>query len=61
MTPRTYAHTEPYADSLFGVHPDYKSHSGVCTTLGRGMFYSKSTVQKLVTTSSRQADLVAVT
>ena len=49
-----------YADSSFGVHPDYKSHSGVCTTLGRGMFYSKSTVQKLVTTSSCQAELVAV-
>lgn len=49
-----------YADSSFGVHPDYKSHSGVCTTLGRGAFYSKSTVQKLVTTSSCQAELVAV-
>ena len=49
-----------YADSSFGVHPDFKSHSGVSTTLGRGMFYSKSTVQKLVTTSSYQAELVAV-
>ena len=49
-----------YADSAFGVHPDYKSHSGVCTTLGQGMFYAKSTVQKLVTTSSCQAELAAV-
>ena len=49
-----------YADSSFGIHPDYKSHLGVCTTLGRGMFYSIFTIQKLVTTSSCQAELVAV-
>ena len=25
------------ADSSFDVHPDFKLHSGVCTTLGKGM------------------------
>ena len=28
-----------YADASFGVHPDFKSHSGVSTMSGRGMFY----------------------
>jgi hypothetical protein len=37
-----------------------RSHSGVCLTLGVGAFYSKSTAQKLNTTSSCEAELVAL-
>ena len=36
-----------------------KSHTGVCISLGTGCFYAKSTGQKINTTSSCQAELVA--
>ena len=34
------------------------SHSGACTSQGQGAYYSKSTAQKMNTTSSCEADLV---
>ena len=49
-----------YIDASFGVHPDRKSHTGVMTTMGRGAFYTKSTAQKINTTSSCEAELVAL-
>ena len=49
-----------YIDASFGVHQDRKSHTGVFTTLGRGAVYTKSTTQKINTTSSCEAELVAV-
>jgi hypothetical protein len=49
-----------YIDASFGVHPDKKSHTGVMTTMGRGAFYTKSTGQKINTTSSCEAELVAL-
>ena len=49
-----------YIDASFGVHQDRKSHTGVFTTLGRGAVYTKSTTQKIKTTSSCEAELVAV-
>ena len=49
-----------YVDASFAVHPDMKSHTGVCISLGTGCFYAKSTGQKINTTSSCQAELVAV-
>ena len=36
-----------------------KSHTGVCISLGTGCFYAKPTGQKINTTSSCQAELVA--
>ena len=48
-----------YIDASFAVHPDSKSHTGVCVSLGIGCFYAKSTGQKINTTSSCQAELVA--
>jgi hypothetical protein len=50
---------QSYIDASFGVHSDWKSHTGSCQTLGRGAFYSKSVKQKLVTKSSSEAELVA--
>ena len=47
-------------DASFAVHHDMKSHTGVCISLGTGCFYAKSTGQKINTTSSCQAELVAV-
>ena len=49
-----------WVDASFGVHQDRKSHTGVCSTLGRGMWHCKSTAQKLNTTSSTEAELVGV-
>jgi hypothetical protein len=49
-----------YIDASFGVHPDKKSHTGVMVTMGRGAFYTKSTVQRINTTSSCEAELVAL-
>jgi len=49
-----------WVDASFGVHMDKKSHTGVCSTLGLGMWHSKSTAQKLNTTSSTEAELVGV-
>ena len=37
-----------------------KSHTGVLCTLGTSAFYTKSTTQKINTTSSYEADLVAL-
>ena len=54
MTIRTYI------DASFAVHSDFKSHTGICITMGIGWFYAKSTGQKINTTSSCQAELVAL-
>ncbi len=49
-----------YIDASFAVHDDCKSHSGSLATLGHGAYYTKSTTQKLNTTSSCEAELVAL-
>jgi hypothetical protein len=49
-----------FIDASFATHPDSKSHSGVCVTLGTGAYYSRSSTQKLNTTSSCEAELVAL-
>jgi hypothetical protein len=47
-------------DGAFAVHDDMKSHTGAFMTLGRGMMNGGSTKQKINTTSSTQAEVVAV-
>jgi hypothetical protein len=50
-----------YVDASYLTHSDSKSHSGYCMSFGEiGTFYSKSTVQKLVATSSTHAELRAL-
>ena len=56
LPPRVYT----FIDAAHAVHPDMKGHTGVCVTLGTGMLYSKSTSQKINTTSSCQSELVAL-
>ena len=48
-----------FIDVSFAVHNDYKSQSGVFITCGLGALYVKSTVPKLNTKSSSEAELVA--
>jgi hypothetical protein len=46
-----------HVDASYLVHPDSKSHTGFCMSFGDiGTFYSKSSKQKLVTTSSTHAE-----
>jgi len=47
-----------YVDASFAVHPDFKSHTGACMTLGTGVPISMSRKQKLKTRSSTEAELV---
>jgi len=50
-----------YADASFATHPDgMKSHSGILLSIGRGPVLVKSSKQKLVTKSSTEAELVAL-
>ena len=49
-----------FIDGAFAVHEDMKSHSGSFMTFGKGMMNGNSTKQKLNTTSSTHAELVAV-
>ena len=45
-------------DASFAMHPDCKSHTGACLTLGHGSVLSISAKQKINTKSSTKAELV---
>ena len=47
-------------DALFALHPDCKSHTGACPTLGHGSMLSISTKQKINIKSSIKTELVGV-
>ena len=50
-----------YVDAAYLSHADSKSHTGYCLSFGTvGSFYSKSSKQSLVTTSSTHAELRAI-
>jgi hypothetical protein len=50
-----------YIDAAYAVHQDAKSHTGCCVILGEsGSCYMKSAKQKIVTKSSTEAELVAL-
>jgi hypothetical protein len=50
-----------HVDASYLAHPDAKSHTGYCLSFGRfGSFYSKSSKQKLVATSSTHAEIRAL-
>lgn len=51
---------EAYIDAAYGVHVDGKSHSGSTITLGGGAIYVSSKKQKIVSKSSTEAELVAI-
>jgi hypothetical protein len=51
---------EIYIDASHGVYEDRKSISGIIVTIGRGAVYSSSVRQRIVTTSSTEAELVAI-
>ena len=50
-----------YVDASYLTHPDSKSHQGYCMSFGDiGTFYSKSSKQQLVSTSSTQSEIRAL-
>ena len=51
---------EAYIDAAYGVHADAKSHTGTVITLGQGPIFVKSSGQKLVSKSSTEAELIAM-
>lgn len=49
-----------YVDASHANHKDFKSHSGCVITMGTGAVHCKSSKQSLVTKSSTEAELVAI-
>ena len=49
-----------YIDASYGTHHDYKSHSGVLISVGRGPIYCSSSKQKLNSKSSTESEMIAV-
>ena len=49
-----------HIDASYGVHIDGKSHSGMFVSLGSGPILVKSSKQKIVTKSSTEAELIAL-
>ena len=47
-----------WIDATYGVHDDFKSHTGGSISMGTGIVHSKSSKQKLNTKSSTEAELV---
>ena len=55
-----FTQNSPSQNIYFFTHTFYKSHTGICISLGVGVYYAKSTAQKINTTSSCQAEMVAL-
>ena len=49
-----------FIDGAFAVHPDMRSHTGAFMTFGKGMVDGSAKTQKINTTSSTEAEVVAV-
>lgn len=49
-----------HVDTSFAVHPDMRSHTGGCMSMGQGAVISISTKYKLNTKSSTEAEVVGV-
>jgi hypothetical protein len=49
-----------YIDAAYGVHVDYRSHTGVVISIGLGPVYASSARQKINTKSSTEAELVGL-
>ena len=52
--------SEWWVDASFAIHDDMRSRTGSVTSLGQGAIYCTSTKQKIVTSSSTEAELVGV-
>ena len=55
-----YIEVKGYIDASYGIHPDRKSHNGMTITLGKGPIEVKSSKQRIVSKSSTEAELIAL-
>ena len=60
LEPEQRINVTAHIDASYGVHENGRSHTGSCITLGKGAVHAKSTKQKLVSKSSTEAELVAL-
>mmetsp|Transcript_11112 Transcript_11112/g.13164 ORF Transcript_11112/g.13164 Transcript_11112/m.13164 type:complete len:83 (+) Transcript_11112:289-537(+) len=51
---------EWWIDASFAVHEDMRSRTGMCMSLGSGIIYAASIMQKLNTVSTAGSELVGV-
>ena len=51
---------QTWIDAAYAVHPNMRSHTGGCMSLGVGTLHAKSSKQKLNNKSSTEAELVGV-
>ena len=49
-----------FIDGAFTVHPDMRSHTGAYKTFGKGTVNGSAKMQKINTTNSTEAEVVAV-
>ena len=49
-----------YIDAAYAVHKDFKSHTGVCLSMGTGILFARSVKQRLNVKSSTEAELVGI-
>jgi hypothetical protein len=49
-----------YVDSSYGVHANYRSHTGCVIGIGKGPAYAKSSAQKLNAKSSTEAETLGL-
>ena len=49
-----------YIDASYGIHADFKSHTGTVIGIGKGPVFAKSSAQKINTKSSCEAELVGL-
>ena len=52
--------SEWWVDASFAIHDDMRSRTGITFSLGKGALYCASTKQKVMTSSSTEAELVGV-
>lgn len=57
---KRYDHPVAYVDASYGVHADFRSHTGVVITLGEGSIFMRSIKQKINSKSSTEAELIAL-
>jgi hypothetical protein len=60
LKPDACINVTSYIDASYGVHPNGRSHTGALITLGKGAVHAKSSKQKLVSKSSTESELVAL-
>ncbi len=57
---QNFQEVHAYVDASFGIHPDGKGQTGAYVTLGEGPIFVASSKQRIVSRSSTESEIVAV-